>query len=192
MSSNFFSQKLNSLLAEKYGSRRGAILTFKYRAFYLFGRYRKYQKIDWASIDRLVFVCKGNICRSAYAEAVAKSLGIEAISCGIDTVMGAPANELAVEAASQRGFDLQQHKTTTVQSLAINKSDLLIAMEPWQSEYLLEHSPESTMCTLLGLWGRPITPHIHDPYGASSEYFDNCFNYIESCVYKMSGKVRKA
>lgn len=186
------SHKFNSLLADKYGSRRGALLTFKFRFLSLFGRYRKYQQVDWASIDRLVFVCKGNICRSAYAEAVAKSVGIEAISCGIDTVMSAPANERAAEVASQRGFDLQEHKTTTVQSLAINKSDLLIAMEPWQADYLLNHSPAGTVCTLLGLWGQRKAPHIHDPYGASSVYFDNCFNYIESCVCNIGEKLGKA
>jgi len=183
------SDKFNRLLADKYGSRRGALLAFKFRFLSLFGRYHKYQQVDWASVEQLVFVCKGNICRSAYAEAVAKSVGIEAISCGIDTVRGAPANQRAAEVASQRGFDLQQHKTTTVQSLTINKSDLLIAMEPWQADYLLKRLPAGTVCTLLGLWGRPVTPHIHDPYGASSTYFDNCFNYIENCVHKVAEKV---
>jgi len=185
-----FLHKFNRLLADKYGSRRGALLTFKFRFLFLFGHYRKYQQIDWTSVDRLVFVCKGNICRSAYAEAVAKSIGIEAISCGIDTVMGAPANERAAEVASQRGFDLQEHKTATVQSLAINKSDLLIAMEPWQTDYLLNYLPAGTVCTLLGLWGRPVTPHIHDPYSATSLYFDNCFNYIEKAVNGIVKKVR--
>ena len=192
MTLNNISNKFNNWLAMNYGSRRGAIRTYKYRVLCLFGKYRKYRQINWASIDRLVFVCKGNICRSAYAEAVAHSIGIDSISCGIDTVIGAPANERAIKISAIRGFDLSKHKTTPVQSLTFKKTDLLIAMEPWQADYLLNHLPADTACTLLGLWGRPVTPHIHDPYGASPLYFDKCFKYIEKSVYEIASKVSKA
>lgn len=185
---NNVSNKINSWITENYGSRRGAILTYKYRVLCLFGKYRKYRQINWGSIDRLVFVCKGNICRSAYAEAVARSIGVDSISCGIDTVIGAPANEQAIKISSMRGFDLSKHKTTPVQSLTFKENDLLIAMEPWQVEYL-HHNLSVDECSLLGLWGRPVTPHIHDPYGSSSHYFDNCFNYIENSVYEIARKI---
>ena len=187
---NNVSNTINNWLAENYGSRRGAILTYKYRVLCLLGKYRKYRQINWDEIDRLVFVCKGNICRSAYAEAVARSTGINSISCGIDTVMGAPANEEAIKISAKRGFDLIGHKTTPVQSLTFKKTDLLIAMEPWQVEYL-HHKLSVDNCSLLGLWGRPVTPHIHDPYGSSSRYFDNCFNFIESSVYEIARKVNE-
>ena len=186
---NNISNKINNWLARNYGSRRGAIRTYWYRVLFLFGRYRKYRQINWDSIDRLVFVCKGNICRSAYAEAVARSIGIDSISCGIDTVIGAPANEQAIKISKKRGFDLKEHKTATVQSLTFKESDLLIAMEPWQADYLFNHLPAGTMCTLLGLWGRPVTPHIPDPYGSSPLYFDKCFKFIEKSVYEIARKV---
>ena len=187
---NSVSNKINNWFARNYGSRKGAIRTHWYRVLCLFGKYRKYRQINWDSIDRFVFVCKGNICRSAYAEVVARSIGIDSISCGIDTVIGYPANEQAIKISAMRGFDLSKHKTTTVQSLAFKESDLLIAMEPWQAEYLFNHLPEGIMCTLLGLWGQPVTPHIPDPYGASSEYFDNCFHYIEKAVNGIARKIR--
>ncbi len=183
------SNKINRWATERYGSRSGAILTYRYRALCLFGKYQKYRQINWSSIDRLVFVCKGNICRSAYAEAIAHSIGIDSISCGIDTVTDAPANEQAIKISALRGFDLSKHKTTTVQSLTFKTSDLLIAMEPWQADYLRNYLPAGIECTLLGLWGRPVTPYIHDPYGWSPSYFDNCFNYIENSVYKIARKV---
>ena len=142
---NNVSNKINSWITENYGSRRGAMLTYRYRVLCLFGKYRKYRQINWGSIDRLVFVCKGNICRSAYAEAVARSIGVDSISCGIDTVTGAPANEQAIKISSMRGFDLTKHKTTPVQSLTFKENDLLIAMEPWQVEFL-HH-----ICLLMGV-----------------------------------------
>ncbi len=189
MSQNKVSLKINNWLTEKYGSRRGALLTYWYRVLCLTGKYRKYRQVNWGSVERLVFVCKGNICRSAYAEVVAHSIGMDSISCGIDTIMGAPANEQAIKISAMRGFDLSEHKTMRVQSLAFKKTDLLIAMEPWQVEYLSGHLPPHNVCTLLGLWGKPMTPHIHDPYGATPQYFDNCFKYIEKAVGDIAGKM---
>ena len=126
-------------LARCYGSRRGFIRTYWHRLLYFLGRYRSYRKVDWQSIERLVFVCKGNICRSAYAEAVARSLGVDAISCGLDTVEDAPANKDAILTAKSLGFDLQEHKTTPIMYLVLRKTDLLVAMEPWQGEFLEMH-----------------------------------------------------
>ena len=165
-------------------------MTYWYRILYLFGYYRSYRQIDWDSIDRLVFVCKGDICRSAYAEVVAKSIGIDSISCGINTVTGLPANDEAIKASAKRGFGLSDHKTTTVQSLALKKTDLLIAMEPWQANFLYRKlAVDKGMCLLLGLWGKPATPYIHDPYGHSPEYFNNCFDCIEESVYEIAKKI---
>ena len=191
MSPMKFSRTINSWLSEKYGSQRGALLTYRYRSVFLLGGYRIHQQVDWELVDRLVFICKGNICRSAYAEAVARSLGANAISCGIDTVSGVPADGVAIMAASQRGYDLSEHKTTTMQSLSFNKADMLIAMEPQQLEYILANVPCKS-CTLLGLWGSPITPHIHDPYGSLPAYFDNCFDYIEKSVQEIVRKISKS
>lgn len=190
MSLNKFSPKINSWLVNNYGSRRGALLTYWYRIMFLFGKYHAYRQIDWALIDRLVFVCKGNICRSAYAEAVARSLDVEAVSCGINTQNGLSANHSAIMIANMKGVDLQGHKTTELQSLSVRKHDLLIAMEPWQLDCLKDKFTDNS-CTLLGLWGEPVSPHIQDPYGASEAYFHRCFCGIENSVYAIVKKINK-
>ena len=185
------SAKGNRWLARRYGSRRGLVRTYWHRLRYHLGAYRQYKKIDWKSVDRLVFVCKGNICRSAYAEAVAKSLGCEAISCGIDTIKDAPANLDAVMMADKHGFDLKQHKTQPVKCAALKSSDLLIAMEPWQLEFLQKDMGGKYQYSLLGLWTETVLPHLQDPYGASSFYFDRCFLIIEQGVQVITKKVNK-
>ena len=159
---------------------------------YLFGRYRGYRQVDWNSVERLVFVCKGNICRSPYAEAVARSLAIVSISCGINTINGAPANADAICAAAEKGASIMEHQSKPIQSLALKKGDLLIAMEPWQAEYLKQKLVKGSGCTLLGLWGAPIYPYIHDPFGSSSAYFNNCFKYIEKAVYEITRQIKKS
>jgi len=184
---NFYQRKF----IDRYGSRRGIVRTYWHRVKNGLGVYGNYKKIDWDKIDRLVFVCKGNICRSAYAEAVARSLGVNAISCGVNTIIDAPANADAVEIAATRGIDLSNHKTTPVMSVTLRETDLLLAMEPWQAEYLDRSLKTGHYISLLGLWSLPLRPHIVDPYGLSRTYFNNCFEYIENSVHEVSKKIKK-
>ena len=177
-------------MARHYGSRRGFLRTYWHHLLYLLGGYREYRKVDWQSVERLVFVCKGNICRSAYAEAVAKSLGIDAISCGLDTIEDAPANREAINTAKRLGFNLQEHRTTPIMYLILRKTDLLVSMEPWQGEFLKRHLVKKHQSTLLGLWSRPILPYIQDPYGSKQPYFETCFNYIQSSVNELAKKIK--
>jgi protein-tyrosine phosphatase len=179
-------------LSERYGSRRGMVLSLWSGLLYRLGCYRDYEDVDWSSVERLVFVCKGNICRSAFAEAVAQSLGLESASCGIDTVDGDSANEDAIRTAASKGFNLEVHKTKKITSLDIGSGDLLIAMEPWQARHMNKAFGNQCGCTLLGLWIKPVSPHIEDPFGCSNAYFERCFGYIEKSVYEISRKLRKA
>lgn len=183
------SSHMNHWLAQHYGSRRGFALTWWHRMLYQFGSYREYRRVDWKSVERLVFVCKGNICRSAFAEAVALELGLDSISGGIDTIEGAPANSEAVGMAAIKGINLNGHRTRPMHSLPLKKGDVLIAMEPWQAGHLEREFVKQYGCTLLGLWGTPERPYIHDPYGASAAYFETCFSYIEQSVQEIVRKV---
>ncbi len=166
----------------QFGSRRGFVRHIRYSLFHKLGQYQSYIDIDWRSIDRLVFVCKGNICRSAFAEAVAKKEGVRAVSCGIDTIDGAPANDDAVKAALALGYDLSGHQTIPIQQLILEKTDLLVAMEPLQASFLAQHLGGQYTCSLLGLWVTPTLPYIHDPYSGTPTYFRNCFDRIEKAV----------
>ena len=174
---NKFRNYYSSIILDRFGSRRGAIRTYWSKLKQGFGAYHDYSKIDWSNIDRLVFVCKGNICRSAYAEVVAKSLGIDAISCGISTKNDLPANADAIKVADERGVDLTKHKTTPVMYVIFRKTDLIVAMEPWQADNLTKNLQRKHYITLLGLWLTPLRPHISDPYGLTTIYFNNCFDF---------------
>ena len=181
----------NRWLTKNYGSRSGFVKTIWHQFLYYPAYYHPYKKIDWSHVDRLVFVCKGNICRSAFAEAIARSFGIEAISCGLDTIEDAPANKRARLTAKNLGVDLEGHKTRPIMYLVLKQTDLIVAMEPWQAAFLNKHLIRTHQVTLLGLWVQPVLPHIQDPYGASSDYFNSCFKYIEKSVHALTEKIQK-
>jgi protein-tyrosine-phosphatase len=110
----------------------------------------------------------------------------------VDTRNDYPADEKAIAVAEAKGIDLGGHRTSTIQSLQFRENDLFIAMEPWQAEYLVKEYGVDHRCSLLGLWGSPVCPHIQDPHGAPKAYFDSCFSYIEKSVYEVARKIKEA
>jgi protein-tyrosine phosphatase len=178
-------------LAKRYGSRRGFVRTWWHRIHYLFGSYRSHSQIDWSSVERLVFVCKGNICRSAYAEAVARAQDVKTLSCGLETIENGSANKDAIRIAKTLGINLTNHKTQPIMNLLLEETDLLVVMEPWQAEFINKNLCRKPQCTLLGLWSQPISPHIQDPYGCESAYFERCFGYIQESVNELIKKIEK-
>ena len=173
----------------RYGSRKGFVESQRHQLLYYLGRYRQYE-VPWEEVRRLVFVCTGNICRSAFSEAVAKSLGVDAISVGVHAIEGASADAHASRIAQEMGYSLADHRTTPVMYPLFRNTDLLVAMEPWQAQLVQENLARKHHTTLLGLWGEPLRPYIHDPFMHSDEYFRHCFDYIEKCVQAITAKIR--
>lgn len=138
---------------------------------------------DPSDVKRLVFVCHGNICRSAFADVVAQERGLRTASFGLSTSAGGPAHEPAAAAALALGHDLSAHRTTKVEDFEARPGDLLLAMEVRQLHKLaalpaLADSPRS----LLGLWATPAFPHLHDPYQLDPAYMTACLTRIEGAI----------
>ena len=70
------------------------------------GLYADLRSFDASRVLRLVFVCAGNVCRSRYAEARARTLGFEAGSFGLSADGRSPPDAAAVLAARRRGIEL--------------------------------------------------------------------------------------
>ena len=154
------------------------------------GFYNRYQQLDWDKVTRLVFVCKGNICRSPYAEMKVRSLGLDAISVGLSTIEGSPANANAIESASYRSIKLDDHRARLANSINITKSDLVICMEPLQLNQFSEINSIDCQLTLLGLFASRKKPVILDPYGRPGSYFDDCFQQIDFALHNLLAKWR--
>jgi protein-tyrosine phosphatase len=176
----------------RYGGKRGFIRYCLHMTKLILGRFSQYRHLDFARVDRLVFVCKGNICRSPYAEARARTnnRNLQIASCGLHAVPRQPANEQAVRIAGRRGIELNKHRTRTVTDLIIRRSDLLIAMEPEQAQALETHVHAcGAQVTLLGLWAGDIMPSIADPYGHDDSIFELCFDTIDIAIRALGARI---
>jgi protein-tyrosine phosphatase len=148
------------------------------------GGYRQLEHIDWHRVKRLVFVCKGNICRSPYAEAGSKRMGIPAVSFGLQAKQYSNADSSAIHNAAVRDLDLTGHRSRLFEPRSLNDSDLVVCFEPWHVRDLqqMTGNPGNFQVTLLGLWSNPSRPYLCDPHGRSDQYFQVCFSLIDSAL----------
>ena len=167
---------------ELYGGKRGFIEHARARALYALGLYPNVRDINWAAVAGLAFVCQGNICRSPYASARARSLGVRAVSFGLEAADGAPADPMAVQNALYRGMDLSAHRSARAEASSFAKDDLIIVFEPGQLARICRRAGRRTHVSLLGAWSHPVRPHLQDPYGRSDRYFQECFSVIDTGV----------
>jgi protein-tyrosine phosphatase len=184
---------LRTAIGRRYGTHRGLVRLLLAHAEFRAGRLAALERIDFRAIARLVFVCQGNICRSAFAHWYARSKGLACASVGFATAGDAPAHPAAIETARRFGIDLARHRTTDLEDFAFQPGDLALVMEIRQVERLEPSlAGRGAQLSLLGLWARPRRPHIHDPNHLSAEYFETCFRAIASAVDALEERMRSA
>lgn len=175
---------------EIFGGKRGYLEHVRARALCALGAYSAVREIEWGSVRRLVFACKGNICRSPYACARARLLGLPAVSFGLEAAVGAPADPAAFRNAKARAVDLSAHRSASRESSGIMDNDLIVVFEPRQLTELRRWAAgRMPSVTLLGIWAQPFYPHIQDPYGRSDRYFQQCFSIIDSMVAELARRM---
>lgn len=180
-------------LKRNFGSYRAAVLHVKEQLWLWAGRYSALENIDWTRINRLVFVCTGNVCRSPYAEVRARALGFSSISLGLDTTGNVPANANAQRNAVPRSIDLSRHRSQLFDPGVVQPGDLVLVFEPKQFRLMKKRMPAPKgQVTLLGLWAEPKLAYIPDPYNAGDAYFQRCFELIDACVAKIATRAGAA
>jgi protein-tyrosine phosphatase len=134
-------------------------------------------------VRRLVFVCHGNICRSAFADVVARKAGLRVASFGLSTDAAKRAHPHAIATAAVFGFDMTAHRTTRADDFSAQPGDYLLAMETRQLRRLAGDARFAGVPrSLLGLYAAALVPHLHDPYELDPAYMTVCFKRIESAV----------
>ena len=148
--------------------------------------------MDFGSVDRLVFVCLGNICRSPFGEFIAKQYGVPTAGFGLSTTTGNQAFELARETSKKFAIDMESHRTTDFSDFTVRDTDLLIAMEIRHARRLKTMIGDSkAQIVLLGAWAKPKRLHIHDPHQHDAVYFENCFRIIKTATENLVQEYQK-
>lgn len=168
---------------ERFGSKQGFVRFWYHKVLSLAGVYRQYGRQPGSDLPRrLVFICSGNICRSPLAEVYARSLGMEAASCGLNCGDNYPADPRAREFAKAQGLSLEGHKTVNVRDFEFQSSDLIVVMEPSHLDQFQKKVGKNYPMALAGSYCETPTPYIHDPFNCCQAFFTRCESMVMECV----------
>lgn len=148
------------------------------------------------SVQSVLFVCKGNICRSPLAEVYFQSLvekegrQMTVRSAGLETTTGKPAHMNAQVVAQEQGLSLDAHATTQVHRELLDQSDLIIVMEIVQKDRMHCLYPNTKgKVVLLGRFDSIGSLEIADPYSGTSEDFRFCFQQMSRCCVGLAARL---
>ncbi len=132
---------------------------------------------------RVLFVCSGNICRSPFAEALARDRSdrpdLEFVSAGTIALTGNRATITGIAVADEVGIDLGDHRATHLTAEVLAASDLVYAMEDEHIGSVLAIDPAARV-ELLSPEGMPIP----DPYGGDPLEYSASYALIDKALQK--------
>ncbi|MFO0773262.1 MAG: hypothetical protein U0172_01180 [Nitrospiraceae bacterium] len=148
------------------------------------------------SVKSVLFLCKGNICRSPLADVYFQHKVREARSpivvksAGIETTPGKPAHTFAKEVGQANGISLDRHQTTPLYHELVNQADLVFVMEVAQKRRVLRLYPDAKgKVFVLGQFCARGPLDIDDPYSGTIDDFRVCFDRIRDACDRVFGKL---
>lgn len=135
-------------------------------------------------MERILFVCIGNICRSPIAAAIARERlrnRARVESAGIGALDGLPATAEAIEAARERGLELATHRARSVYDLDLDAFDRIVALTASIAAHLVESCGVAP--------DRLITLEIADPYGQQIDAYRDCLVRLDEALGDLFAEV---
>ncbi|MEK7389796.1 MAG: low molecular weight protein arginine phosphatase [Elusimicrobiota bacterium] len=138
---------------------------------------------------KILFVCTGNICRSAMAEHLLRSwsdrrgLGLEVRSCGTAAESWYEVPEHARRSLALEGVTDFTHRPQLVTRDVLRWADVVLVMTKGHREYILGLYPEFTEKTRLLRAEAGFGPQdVSDPMGYAEDVYARCLGIIKESL----------
>lgn len=110
-------------------------------------------------------------------------------SAGLNTLPGTPAHPWAVEAASELGISLEEHRSRLLTPEMVDQADAIFAMDYHNQVQLLTRWPASSrkifmLSAYAGQDYRPV--EIADPYHQGLEGTRTCYSILVHCCRNLA------
>jgi protein-tyrosine-phosphatase/predicted ATP-grasp superfamily ATP-dependent carboligase len=141
------------------------------------------------TMRRLLFLCYGNICRSPFAEALARRLlpTLDICSAGFHPNSGRTSPVLFQACARSLGVDLTNHRSRSVSVEMVKSADIVLLMDFNNlEEFQHQYSDQLGKVLMLGMLVSPWS-EIRDPYGTNVQ---QTIRVLEQAVAAIEGLTR--
>lgn len=101
----------------------------------------------------ILVACKANITRSAYLHGYMEHYirehlpharrKLRIISAGVQARQGSSASQVVRHVARTHGFSLNNHRSDPFTKKTVKQADVILVMEQWQKEMLIERFPQA-------------------------------------------------
>ncbi|MBT3806050.1 MAG: hypothetical protein HOG03_15820 [Desulfobacula sp.] len=153
-------------------------------------------------VTSLHFVCKGNICRSAFAHLLSLKLfndlegnrfSISSSGLAVNQPEASPRDAIKI-AAEHFNVSLEMHESVPITEEICDREDIIIVMEGWQLSAVQKKFPDcKNKYYLLAQFELNSNErragyeryNIPDPYGKGEKAFLKCFSRIERCLVEL-------
>jgi len=144
---------------------------------------------------RILFVCSGNICRSAMAAAYFRHRTrgcatdeLEIDSAGTLNIDGSPASHEAIEVMREIGIDLVEHRSRGIRAHDVRDADWIVGMTRGHLAELEQRFPDGGATrVLLRAFEKRATAESHpsdleDPMGQPVEFYRRQLPVLTRCL----------
>ena len=152
---------------------------------------------------KIMFICTGNICRSAMAQWLLKQKlddkeikNVEVYSCGVYAQDGdIPTWEAKRVMMDEYSIDMSKHRATNIVNSNIKEMDLILCATSRHKRDVLRIHPEleGKVFTMKEYVGYDREYHdkidIKDPWGYDIETYRSCIAEIDECLELLIKKV---
>ena len=148
---------------------------------------------------KIMFICTGNICRSAMAHRMLEKRlkeqnkkDVEVYSCGIWAYDGNIPTDEGITTMKDYGIDLSTHRATYIKNSNIKKMDVILCATVNHKRNVVSMYPElkDKVFTMKEYAGFPENDvNISDPWGYGLNVYKNCAKEIEICIEKIMQKI---
>lgn len=148
----------------------------------------------------VLFVCKGNICRSPLAEGIARErLRAAGIDVRVDSAgtqdyhVGSPPDPRAIAVARAAGIDIAGLRARQLGESDFERFDVVLAADRENLDCIARRHPHLRRPPVLLLeWCTGENAEVPDPYSGSRSDFEHVFRLLDGATEGLLRRLRQA